>query len=405
MSTIEDIDTTEQWLEGTDFSIPSDNNQFADLLCLHDPLYQLLTTFWNLNEYAVAGVALFVSTFVLLGLGTLFQMTNDMNYLIRSIVQAWLVFPVLALLCIRIPREIAILFNTLRPKVLAPLTDIPEDEQMGLRSYEQLVSLLITQTNRIWWSLGAGAILVLYWLYELFIIGFSQSGEGPMTFRLAQLCVYSILIYSALLAVQRFFVAIYYINILFRTFQLKISPLDPDGSAGLGMMERMLGVSAAFITVMGIAALVLNSWFLSLSLPHSTIPVNQIWEAVLFSIIYLIMAPILLSGWLLSPHTAMQEALNDTLRPLSEQIENTIISTMPSANSTSSEIKEGTDRLVELKRRYDLLANTYPLWPAQIRQIRRLAATVSLPALITFLASLPSTYNTIVPFIVHLFQR
>ncbi len=333
-------------------------------------------------------------------------MTSDMNYLIRSVIQAGLVFPLLAMLCIRIPREIGLLFNTLAPKVLGPRTDIPDIEQASdLGSYEQLVSQLIMSTNSIWWTFSAIGLLAFYWLYEVFIVGFGQLGEGPLLFRVAQLCVYSILIYSALLTIQRLLFAIYYINILFSSFKLKISPLDPDGSAGLGIMERILGFTTAFITVMGVAALVLNSWFLSLSIPHTAIPANQIWEAIIFSIIYLILAPILLLGWLLSPHTAMQEALDETLRPLSEQIQNTIINTMPSNTSTSSEIKEGTDRLVELKRRYDLLVSTYPLWPAQIRQIRRLAATVSLPALITFVASLPSTYNAIVPFITHLFQH
>jgi hypothetical protein len=214
--------------------------------------------------------------------------------------------------------------------------------------------------------------------------------------------------YSTFLAIMRLLIAMIYTSMLFRTFKINVNPLHPDGSAGLGVVENMVGISAAFITSTGAAAIVLNSTFLSSSIPHLaavSTSALQIWEAIIIGIVYIILAPTLIVGWLLSPHQAMQEALDNALLPLANQFQSTITGETPSSTDDASKIKQGTDRLAELKRRYDLLQETFPVWPIQIQQIRRIVATVSLPAVITFLVSLPEVYNRVWPFILSLFHR
>ena len=51
-------------------------------------------------------------------------------------------------------------------------------------------------------------------------------------------------------------------------------------------------------------------------------------------------------------------------------------------------IKAKTERLVEIKRQYDLVRDTYPVWPLPDQTLKRLVATASLPALSPFLSGL-----------------
>ncbi len=395
----------EQPSKGT-ATLPDADNTHLDSSFFYqkDPPFVLLADRLHLNEFAVAGIAIVTSVLVLFGLGAFFSVF-DTNYIIRSSLQTFIVFPLLAYFCMRIPQEIATLFNTfVEHKVIGE----QRTDRTGPASYEDFVELLIAWVDRSWWTLIALGIVIIFWLYRLLVIEptlTSPVEHAQFWLRIAILALYSIMIYSVALAALRLVVTLIFTNILFRSFKIVVNPLHPDGSAGLGVMARMLGISVGFITTMGAAAIVMNAAFLS---PTFSITVSSIsvasWEAIGVSILYLALAPTLLVGWLLAPHDAMQEALNEALQPLADQFQSTITADQPSSNASADEIKKGTDRLSELKRRYDLLQDTFPVWPAQINQIRRLVATISLPAVITFLLSLPQTYKAIYEFVASVFQ-
>ena len=133
---------------------------------------------------------------------------------------------------------------------------------------------------------------------------------------------------------------------------------------------------------MGVTVLVVvHPEFLSGSLPASYGLQLRV-QAVLLGILYFALAAGLFIGWLTLPHQVMQEACDDTLKPLAYEFQQAIAETMASSKQDANAIKAGTDRLAELKRRYELLQDTYPTWPLAIVQVRRLVATVSIPALI-----------------------
>ena len=146
----------------------------------------------------------------------------------------------------------------------------------------------------------------------------------------------------------------------------------------------MLSISMLLMGTMGVTVLVvIHPEFLSGNLPASYGLQLRV-QAVLFGIMYFVLTAGLVIGWLSLPHQVMQEARDETLKPLADEFEYAIADIMPSSKQDANAIKAGTDRLAELKRRYELLQDTYPTWPLAIEQVRRLVATVSLPAAFYF---------------------
>jgi hypothetical protein len=188
------------------------------------------------------------------------------------------------------------------------------------------------------------------------------------------------MMYAVLLSFIRLLIALVFANRLFRIFTIQVNPLDTDGSAGLGILGRMLNVSVALLVTVAVAALVMNGAFL-FGAPNAF----SILEAVVLTLLYVILVPILLFGWLFLPHQVMQQARDSVLESLASEFQQAIVQTTPAPNDDAATIKAGTDRLSELRRRYELLQKTYPTWPLEIRQIRRLVATVSLPAVFTLI--------------------
>src|SRR5260370_42242216 len=144
----------------------------------------------------------------------------------------------------------------------------------------------------------------------------------------------------------------------------------------------MVALSMLLIATMGVVVLVvIHPEFLSGNLSASYGMQLRV-QAVLLGILYFVLTAGLFIGWLTLPHQVMQEACNETLQPLADEFQHAIAETMASSKQDANAIKAGTDRLSELKRRYELLQDTYPTWPLAIVQMRRLVATVSIPALI-----------------------
>lgn len=400
-----DIAQTPAEQQETPVAAESDNTHLeAYYFYQQDPALVWLADKLRLNEYMIAGIAIITSVVILFGLGALFHLFTT-NYVIRSLLQAFVIFPILAFICVRIPREIANLFNTFSDnKVIGE----PRSERNGPTSYGRFIELLIAYVDNMWWSIAALVIVILFWLYRLLLIEptlTTSVEQAQFWFRIALLALYSIMIYSITLAAVRLVVTLIFTNILFRSFKIIVNPLHPDGSAGLGMMGRMLAISAGFVTSLGAAAIVMNSAFIAPVVSISiTNPSLALWEAVVFGVFYLLLGPTLLIGWLFEPHLAMQEALNEVLQPLADEFKAKVFADQPTEDESADDIKKGTDRLDQLKRRYTLLQDTFPVWPAQIREIRRFIATISLPAIVTFLLSLPDTYKRIYEFVVNVFH-
>jgi hypothetical protein len=84
----------------------------------------------------------------------------------------------------------------------------------------------------------------------------------------------------------------------------------------------------------------------------------------------------------------MVQARNQQLQPLTEEYERVLVETRPVVDEQTAQIVAGTERLVALKQRYELVQETFPTWPIQVVEMRRLAVAWLLPALIALLPAL-----------------
>src|SRR5258708_34502616 len=96
------------------------------------------------------------------------------------------------------------------------------------------------------------------------------------------------------------------------------------------------------MVIMAIAGIVMNSSFL--------LDNNHIYSrtaALLLALLYLMLAPSLLLGWILLPHHVMQEARDAVLQPLANEFQSALVDTSPKGKEDAAALKAETDRLDE----------------------------------------------------------
>ena len=368
----------------------------------NDPLYRLLKDAdKGINDYVIIAVVGAFTAFVFFMLGSLLhaQYYGQWQYIVSGAVQAVVVFPLGMLIYLQMPRSMSNLFNVIQSNgvIEDPLDTNPN---AWPRSYEEFVQHYTEFASRRWWTLAAFLFVGIYLLYRVAVILLNPELQvwNLFTFQVINALNNALIVYCATLAVSWLIAGLLFSNRLFKRFHFHLTPLHPDGCAGLGQMENALGISALLIANLGIAALVMNGAFLTGKFtPFSA------GEAIVIGLIYLALIPTLLLGWTLIPHQVMVDGANEVLQPLADKFKTTIHTGEPRDNEASADIKEDTDRLCELKRRYDLLDDTFPLWPTQhfIRHI----ATLGIPAIITFIGGLPAIYKSVAPFVMQFFAH
>jgi hypothetical protein len=108
----------------------------------------------------------------------------------------------------------------------------------------------------------------------------------------------------------------------------------------------------------------------------------------LLGAIYIALTPTLLIGWLVLPHQVMVKARDTVLQPIADEFQQALTESMSSVKPDTRTVAAGTRRLTALKERYDLVYNTFPVWPLGISAVNRLVVTVILPVLLPLI--LPS---------------
>ncbi len=140
----------------------------------------------------------------------------------------------------------------------------------------------------------------------------------------------------------------------------------------------MLRVSVSLLAISGIAVLVTHPSifidgpgglpFLNLLLPGIT---------------YVILSTVFLTGWLVLPHQVMLEARNQTLQPFVDGFQQAIERSKPTDDADA--IQAETERLKNLQRRYQLLLETFPTWPVEVKQILLSLVLLSIPVLLALI--------------------
>ena len=362
----------------------------------HDPLLVLLRDRLRLsNGWIVVGAALLAGG-DLFGLAALagerFGLRDIlMGDQLPSLFQTLVIVPVGFALYLWLPSAIADLFNTL--EVNGAIGERRPDRP-GPESYEGFTKKLVAWADSRWWMVGALMFVALYWLYRLLVTYPAEFSTLSPAWRQPWLRVATLLLAhspgmsAAFYVIVRLLVVSVFTNRLFHLFYMRVNPLHPDGCGGLGVLGRLLTVSVLIATALGAAAVGMSISLLSTGIhPFSRL------ENVILGACYVVFTPLLLIGWLASPHRAMREARDATLQPLADEFQRAIAQAVPSAQDDAAAIKADTDRLAELKRRYELLRDSFPIWPIRIQLLRSLIATAILPLISSLI---PLVSNAIV---------
>jgi hypothetical protein len=352
----------------------------------HDPLIVLLKNKLHLhNHWIIAGSILLSSTLCLMWWLRMRDVLINkapfwgLNDTLGALLQTFVVFPLLFAIYLLLPSTIAGLFNTLSANGIIGES---RKDRPGTETYEHFLQKLVSWTDKEWWAAGALMIVVVYFLCRVLLVELHIKPQplAPFWLRVASLIIFSPLMYATFVSVMRLLFTLIFTNWLFYEFTILVKPLHLDGSGGLGALGRILWVS---VIIMLWDALLLSAALLS-----GNISLFSPLELILIGAIYVALAPSLLIGWLLLPHRVMLKARDAALRPLADQFQQALVEIMPSPNDNAEVIKAGTDRLSELKHRYDLMRDLFPTWPLEIQEFGRLVATLSLPALLPLLLPL-----------------
>lgn len=382
-------------------AVADPNIVYPEKIYCSDPLYRLLKGQRIVfNDYVIAGTIGAITAIGLFVLGPLLLLSFHWTwqYIVSGVVQSVLVFPVLLLIYLHMPRAMADLFNVIQSNnVIEDLLNC--DPRVWPNNYPEFVQRYTGYASRWWWTAGAMLFVLLYITYRVVLLLLTPTlqAPAPLTFELLNILNNALIVYCVTLAILWLIAGLLFSNKLFRSFCFHLTPLHPDGCAGLGQMENALWISTILLATLGIAALVMNAAFVSGHFDDFSVG-----EAITFIVVYLSLIPTLLLGWTLVPHRVMVDGCNEVLQPLANKFKTTISVDASTDNESSATIKENTDKMAELKRRYRLLQDTFPLWPTQ--RFTRHIATMGIPAIITFVGGLPAIYRSVEPFVAKLFH-
>jgi hypothetical protein len=279
------------------------------------------------------------------------------------------------------PATIASIFNTLQANgAIGP----PRQERLGAMSYARFLKHMTAWVDSRWWSIAIVIFTILYYFYTIFINNPQSLTLPPLLLLVGFVLVFLPEIYFLFFGGLRVMLLLIFVNRLFYLFTIRVRPLHADGSGGLAALSLMWWMSAALLFV--------SAMFLFAVPGHLSARLSLL-EITGVTIGYLTGVIILAIGWLALPHHVMIQARNEHLKPITEEYEQVLMETRPTGDEEAVQIVAGTERLSALKQRYELVRDTFPTWPLQIVEMRRLTVALLLPALISLLPALFSVFT------------
>ncbi|GHO99711.1 hypothetical protein KSF_097590 [Reticulibacter mediterranei] len=356
-----------------------------------DPVLCLLKGHWHLKTSWIVGGVIVLSCAISFGLEALsggFAHSVPLRYIIRLLLQTFVLFPLTALIYVSLPASILGLFETLKAN---SVIGAPREERSKGETYEEVLARLAAWQGSMWWTVSAWLLVGSYMFYRFAVIDAAVRNSDPLWLRVPMAMVYGLTIYVVFLSVVRLLVGWMVLNQVFSTFRIHLALWHPDGSAGLGILDEMLVKSTWLMLLMGMAVFAVHSSLLS-----GQPTIFSLTQALGLGLVYVGLTPLLVFGWLWLSRKAFVEARSAALRPLGQQLQRELQTILGSRLDEREKLKRELDQLEEMKRLYELTREAFPLWPATIVQVRRFfLVVVSLSAAIPILAFLVTIVNSI----------
>lgn len=359
-------------------------NTLAQKFCQRDLLFRLLNEKLQLEPTKIALVTAILTCVALWTELYLAGMPFSQSGFVVSF-QAFVIFPLAIVLYFAVPDFLA------KPFIVLEESDsIGESSNHRMESYSRFREKMISSVDSFVWIGLAILMIAYYWYYRLFTNVPSDPSqllpvEIRVWVRIALLLMYSPLLYMGVLTLGRILVVLFFIGRFFHSFKIHINPMNPDGAGGIGFVGQMLITSALIATAFGAAA----TGLVYVNLAAGNNPLGRV-EIIILGMIYLILTPLLFYSLMWSPHQALIRARYDALKPLANEYQRASIQGIRFRKRNVEAIKSKTDHLVEIRRQYELIQDSFPIWPLDTRSLRNLLATSILPAISTLFSGFVS---------------
>lgn len=308
--------------------------------------------------------------------------TTSMMSAITSIVfQSFLVVPLGILLYFLIPKFIA-----------TPFIQMQDAESVNSTqgdNYDVFLYKIKDAISGPVWVILAILSVSFYWGYRLFahvpgdLTSQIDVPEIRIGIRLALLIIYTPPFYMIILTICRTLVGLIMIGRLFRFYKVTVDPINPDDAGGIGYVGNMLIIGVLVATAFGAVAIGLAYFTIAGGSMVNRLNMFLRPEVILLSSIYLILTPLLFYSLLWSPHKALLRARDEILHPLADEFQLESSKQIPKGKSKARSLKSKTDRLYEIKRQYELIRESFPVWPLDTKSLRNLVTTSILPLITT----------------------
>ncbi|WP_338257071.1 hypothetical protein [Dictyobacter halimunensis] len=374
-------------------TIPDTTTLSARQIYLHDPLLFLLKDRLHLSDLWISFGALFPPGFIYLLWwllwGNKFPSGQNPGTISSIIIQTFLLFPSLFFIYTSLPNTIAKTFNIFyMDGMIGEYRKDAADKDAYVRFKQRLVYWI----DNNWWPVILMIIIILYALLRLFLRELPNRHELlPLMVRGIVIVIYIPLMFATGMSVIRLVLALIFVNRLFYLFKLQVKPAHPDSSDRLHGFEPLLWFC---VSIMLWVVILLIIMILARNVGSLTFP-----EVVLLVAIYILLIPALLIGWLLFPHRMMVKARDEELHPLAIEYQQALMRSLSAKTQDTQGIEAEVQHLETLKKRYDLIYNSFPVWPLKTRTLSSVVATIVIPVL------LPLAFPFIVSFIASLFQK
>jgi hypothetical protein len=353
----------------------------------NDPLIYLLKERLHVPDTKITLGLTGIAAIVFFGLGWIANRSytgtgirfEDTQYLYFELVRVFVLIPLSIGFYVWQPGAFMNLFENLERTGV--IQRISEKGRKYAKSYPDFLrKFRVAVDNRIWTLVAVVCVLGAWVLTYRFVIPppFSTIDfafwHNVKWFLAVWSLVVSLWLYVLFMVLLKGWQGIWYLNCLFKWFNIRVFPMHPDEAGGLRILGNFALKTSSFAVGIGVAAAALSiiEWM------GGGNPLARM-DTVVFWIIYVLCAPASLILPMLSAHRAMQEARYDKLNEISREFENTLLATSVTKAKDTEAIKEANEKLQELRTRYSIVAESFPTWPVPARLFRNFSITATLP--------------------------
>jgi hypothetical protein len=253
------------------------------------------------------------------------------------------------------------------------------DTQNVAKSYTKFIQDLSFWMNRPLWPIGTFIFIIIYLVNRYLVNGPPFLSYVPLWLQLVTAVLDIIIAYNAIMCIIRLLITLFFSNRLFRSFTIHVKPLHPDGAGGLGVMRNIVWFSVIIIMATTL------TFFNTIQLTTDRNTFSSSLDIIGLIAAYVILTPSLILGWLILPHSLMLKERDKVLKPFMDEFQAITEHPQNLEMAETASILADNDRLSAITHRYSLINDSFPKWPLEVSQIRRLIATLSIPAFLTLI--------------------